>query len=56
MPAPLVADASPEETEALAETLDAQTPLLRRAFSNVLLPDGSPPADPTGDPNAGESA
>ncbi len=38
-PAPLVADASPEESEALAETLDAQTPLLRRAFSNVWLPD-----------------
>ena len=34
----------PEESEALAETLDAQTPLLRRAFSNVWLPDGSPPA------------
>ncbi|HEV7526155.1 MAG TPA: DUF3499 family protein [Acidimicrobiia bacterium] len=41
-PAPLVADASPEESEALAETLDAQTPLLRRAFANVWLPDGNP--------------
>ncbi len=40
-PAPLVADASPEQSEALAETLDAQTPLLRRAFSNVWLPDNN---------------
>ncbi len=38
-PAPLVAPATPEESEALAETLDAQTPLLRRAFSNVFLPE-----------------
>ena len=38
-PAPLVAVPSPETTEALAETLDAQTPLLRRAFSNVLPTD-----------------
>jgi Protein of unknown function (DUF3499) len=38
-PAPLVAPATPEESEALAETLDAQTPLLRRAFSNVLPPE-----------------
>ncbi|MDP9333738.1 MAG: DUF3499 family protein [Actinomycetota bacterium] len=34
--APLVAEATPETSEALAETLDAQTPLLRRAFDNVL--------------------
>jgi hypothetical protein len=34
--APLVAEATPETTVELAETLDAQTPLLRRAFSNVL--------------------
>jgi len=39
-PAPLVAPATPEESEALAETLDAQTPLLRRAFSNVFRPEG----------------
>src|SRR3954454_8495704 len=38
-PAPLVADASREESEALAETLDAQTPLLRRAFRNLSLPE-----------------
>jgi len=44
-PAPLVADATPEESAALAETLDAQTPLLRRAFGNVWLPDGNPPSD-----------
>ena len=36
--APLAA-ATPEATEALAETLDVRTPLLRRAFSNVWLPD-----------------
>jgi hypothetical protein len=41
-PAPLVAPATPEESEALAETLDAQTPLLRRAFNNVWLPDSNP--------------
>jgi hypothetical protein len=35
--APLAA-ATPEASEALAETLDVRTPLLRRAFSNVLLP------------------
>jgi hypothetical protein len=40
-PAPLVAPASPEASEELAETLDAQTPLLRRAFRNVSLPDGN---------------
>lgn len=34
--APLVAEATPETAVELAETLDAQTPLLRRAFSNVL--------------------
>ncbi len=38
-PAPLVVPVSAEESEALAETLDAQTPLLRRAFSNVWLPE-----------------
>ena len=37
--APLIADASPEVSEELAETLDAQTPLLRRAFGNVPLRD-----------------
>ncbi len=41
-PAPLVAPASAEASEALAETLDVQTPLLQRAFSNVRLPDASP--------------
>ncbi len=40
-PAPLIAPATPKETEALSEALDAQTPLLRRAFSNVVLPDDS---------------
>src|SRR5260221_1931310 len=40
-PAPLVAQATPEASEALAETLDAQTPLLRRAFRNVSLPDNN---------------
>jgi len=40
-PAPLVAAATTAEASVeLAETLDAQTPLLRRAFSNVWLPDG----------------
>jgi hypothetical protein len=38
-PAPLVAPASPEASVELAETLDAQTPLLRRAFRNVSLPE-----------------
>jgi hypothetical protein len=38
-PAPLVAEATPAQTEALAEALDAQTPLLRRAFSKTFLPD-----------------
>jgi hypothetical protein len=38
-PAPLVAPATAEESDALAEALDAQTPLLRRAFSNVLRPE-----------------
>jgi Protein of unknown function (DUF3499) len=37
--APLVAEATPEASVELAETLDAQTPLLRRAFSNVLPPE-----------------
>lgn len=37
--APLVAEATPETSVELAETLDAQTPLLRRAFSNVLPTD-----------------
>jgi hypothetical protein len=37
--APLIPDASPEVSEELAETLDAQTPLLRRAFGKVPLPD-----------------
>jgi hypothetical protein len=36
---PLVAEASPETNEALVETLDAQTPLLRRAFTNVRRPE-----------------
>jgi hypothetical protein len=36
--APLAA-ATPEASEALAETLDVRTPLLRRAFSNVRLPE-----------------
>ncbi len=44
-PAPLVAPATPEASSALAETLDAQTPLLRRAFSNVFLPDAITPDD-----------
>jgi hypothetical protein len=38
-PAPLVAEATEEASVALAETLDAQTPLLKRAFRNVALPD-----------------
>ncbi len=38
---PLVAPATPEASEALAETLDAQTPLLRRAFQNVPRPDNN---------------
>jgi hypothetical protein len=38
-PAPLIAPPTAEETEALSETLDAQTPLLRRAFSNILPPE-----------------
>jgi len=42
-PAPLVAPASAEASEELAETLDAQTPLLRRAFRNVALPENNPP-------------
>ena len=42
-PAPLVARASAEASEELAETLDAQTPLLRRAFRNVSLPENNPP-------------
>jgi hypothetical protein len=37
--APHVPDATPEATIELAETLDAQTPLLRRAFSNVVPPE-----------------
>jgi hypothetical protein len=38
--APLAsAAATPEASETLAETLDVRTPLLRRAFSNVRLPD-----------------
>jgi Protein of unknown function (DUF3499) len=41
--APLVAAATPEASEALAESLDVRTPLLRRAFSNVWLPDANPP-------------
>jgi hypothetical protein len=36
--APLVAPATNEASEALAQTLDVRTPLLRRAFSNVWLP------------------
>lgn len=40
--APLLETATEEaevETEALAEVLDASTPLLKRAFGNVILPD-----------------
>ncbi len=44
-PAPLVAPATPEASSALAETLDAQTPLLRRAFSNVFPTDDAPDND-----------
>lgn len=44
-PAPLVAPPTPEASSALAETLDAQTPLLRRAFSNVFPADDSPDDD-----------
>ncbi|MDQ1434385.1 MAG: hypothetical protein QOF59_1201 [Actinomycetota bacterium] len=40
-PAPLVAEASPEANVELAETLDAQTPLLKRAFRNALPDDNS---------------
>jgi hypothetical protein len=40
-----LAAATPEETAALASTLDVRTPLLRRAFSNVLLPDAHPVRD-----------
>jgi len=39
--APLVAAATSEAAEALAESLDVRTPLLRRAFSNVWLPSDS---------------
>jgi hypothetical protein len=42
-PAPLVAEPTPETSEALAETLDAQTPLLRRAFNNVRPKDNNHP-------------
>ena len=41
--APLVAEATPEASEALAEALDAQTPLLRRAFNNVRPKDNNTP-------------
>jgi hypothetical protein len=41
--APLVAEPTPETSEALAETLDAQTPLLRRAFNNVRPKDNDTP-------------
>ena len=44
-PPPLVADPTPETNEALAETLDAQTPLLRRAFRNISPPDAPDPPD-----------
>jgi hypothetical protein len=44
-PAPLVAAATPEASEALAETLDVRTPLLRRAFSNVRLPGAKGPQE-----------
>ncbi|MDQ1379825.1 MAG: hypothetical protein QOJ71_544 [Actinomycetota bacterium] len=40
-PGPLVADATPEANVALAETLDAQTPLLKRAFRNARPDDSS---------------
>jgi hypothetical protein len=40
-PVPLVAEVTPETSEALAETLDAQTPLLRRAFTNVRPEDNN---------------
>jgi len=51
-PAPLVADPTPEASVALAETLDAQTPLLRRAFSNVYIPetDTEPEDEPDDEP------
>jgi Protein of unknown function (DUF3499) len=48
---PLVADATPEASVALAETLDARTPLLRRAFSNVYIPEAENDADAEPDPN-----
>ena len=48
-PAPLVADPTPEASVALAETLDAQTPLLRRAFSNVFIPEPDTDADTAAD-------
>ena len=37
--APLVAEPTAAASEALAETLDAQTPLLKRAFRNLAQPD-----------------
>ncbi len=37
--APLIPPVTAKESEALSETLDAQTPLLRRAFKNVFLPE-----------------
>jgi hypothetical protein len=40
-PAPLVAEVTTETSEALAETLDARTPLLRRAFTNVRPDDNN---------------
>ena len=40
-PAPLVAEVTTETSEALAETLDARTPLLRRAFTNVRPEDNN---------------
>jgi hypothetical protein len=39
--APLAASATREASETLAETLNVRTPLLRRAFSNVRLPDAN---------------
>jgi hypothetical protein len=50
-PPPLVADATPEANDALAEALDAQTPLLRRAFRNISPPDPPDPPDPPEPPD-----
>jgi hypothetical protein len=54
-PAPLVAPPSAEASEELAETLDAQTPLLRRAFRNVSLPESNAEGSNAADTNADDS-